>query len=714
MPIQICLLLATLPVVLFLPGLACAMVVRRACGLNGASTCLFSIVFSFALVPLFLYDVSYFLPLRNSGSFAVAFACLVLPLLGIAAWLHGRARREPASPGQEHILAFRNWKALLPLLLAVALCCYLPFARHGTQDGAVVRLAWPFDWYFAQAIVNSMVRFGLPCKNIFIATNSPHTYHFYAMILKAMIVHLSNGLLNPVGVSVIVNIASSCLFVLSLVFIFGLRFGGKSTAFALSFILLFPCFDFIAHFVRRGAPSDLLFCHSKYLLDAWAEISWLRVFSPYGYMVFQPRHLMAAVFFLMVLFLLGRRSAGPVTLGVLTGCLMASMIGYSIPLALNSVLVLVPVFAWAFVEDLSHRRLRRCFWPFSLCASLTGLVLGLPFILSYLGSTGEGTVTSRLVLNRAETETWIAFFLVDFGALILLGPIGACWCLAKRRVTSFDTIMAIATVVTAGLAFGTRKMLGDAYHNNDFGMKTTILVFVGLAYFAAHLHAHGFSAIRHKGLLARQSCRCGLYATSLLALLVAWMCCPISAVWFAFLAIFCGIVEWLLWQEVLVPFRGLVVLLVAMCLGFINLVCDIRGYLNIGETRATDKYACLMWLRNTSRPDAMIQQLPIYEGVAHNTREMDVMVLAQRRTYVSRMFFGHRNFKPHLAKLHRLTTASTPWYQWVLARQCGIDYLLVQKGAALALPPSCPYFECVFEAGKWSVLRVVPPAEEPR
>ena len=694
------LILLLIPPVLFLPGRIPALIVCRRTSLGAEAGAFLTVIFSMALFPLILYNIGHFFNLKPVSLMRDGIVVLLLvSLIFLAVFYIYNSSGKIAGPDEntaKELFSRGNWRYILPFTAFIAVICYIPFFQYGVVDGGKIKFTWIFDWYIDLGIVDSISLFGLPIENIFIHTAKPLSYHSFSMILKSIPVVLSNNALDPALVSNIFNIIICVAFVAAVMFLFRKFSSTKAVVFALLFLLLFSGVDFLVYVLSSG---DLLLKGIPYLTDSWADITDLRIMTPYAYFLWQPRHIPAIIFFVVVVFLLYSRKESPLLFGVFSGILIASAIGYSLPNAVNGSAVLSFLFIMSLYSDYRRGQTRNSI-RFICPAVLVSLILSIPFIEDFLRS-GQG---ASLFVSLPSVQTVLGMFFVDYMPLIVFGAAGLYLYAIRKNRIPFDHYMSVTIGVSLLLMLTLRRNLGGILSNNDFGMKTSMFVWIGLSYFAARYFDFRKTNFHNTGVFTRRGCRYALYLLFFIVLLVFYNLFVMSYYILICYVLTVIIIEVVISRHVLFISRWFPLLTIVLFLSFSNTVYNIVGHYNTDMVLDINKYNAFNWVRHNTETDSCVQVLPLRQGTG-----LVVTSCTGRRTYVDAQGYIFSKQKTYREKVEDMkdlfSSLDIPTIHKKLTGY-GIDYLILPVHPMVRKMGSSGLFETVYENRGFEVLRV--------
>jgi hypothetical protein len=663
------------PAIYVLPALPAALAIRRRMpGLSTAVVLMLSVLLSMAAVPLLLFDVAWAVPLGRPAAFQAILAAWTL--ISVALLLLRRATPSDVAGRPSSVFP----PAVYGCALATVVLVLLPFLRYGWQRDGQVIFPCIFDWHFEMGYTNGIAAFGLPCPKMFAKGADPSAYHIFFMIFKALPVLLTGHLLTPLVSTWIGSAVVSLLFVLTVAFLLGRRSTPRAVTLVLLLMLFCASFDIFPTILYNvvGVPKEMaahpdLAIHAglhdpmlrsyHFMTDSWMRLDYLRIFSPLAQLIWQPRHVVPVLFFFSILWIMDRREAAPCGLGLLAGVLGGAIPGYSIPIALNSAVVVPVLFGYlAWVDFRSGRA--GIFLRFAACAGMAALALGLPFALPNLASTSGGT--SVLVLRFPEARTLGAVFLIDYGPLMWLALPGLWMWLRKGPRTGLDRLVFLAGVVTFLLMLTVRMQGFTGANHNEFGMKTSLVVWIALAYFAAYfVDSRAAASAGAAPMLTGK--RFAAYGVAWLMVLAPTLLLPISRVPLLVCSAVIVLAELLLRKGILAEnWRG-VALGGLLFMGALNFTYDVVGH-NRGNLAMPASLAnALEWVRTNTPRDATVQILPV--------DRWSVASIAGRRTYLSSAVAEVQGgaYRDHLEALNACVASPSPASP---LRRLGIDFIV--------------------------------------
>jgi hypothetical protein len=435
------------------------------------------------------------LPILSESGFTRLTAALLSGSAVLGGLAASRYRRGGLSPERSGV-GVSVWAYGAAGLLAVvpALAVWPKY-----RDGGVVLSEAMFD-HSKVAIIDDIVRLGLPPGNPFFAASGPRLVYYYLWHFSAAI---PAALFGATGWEADIALTWFTAFAsLALMMGLAIRFGGRSLAAWL--VVLLSLAASLKPLLRLALPAD-------FLHRALASYPW-----PQGW-IFQaswvPQHLASAACVVLAMLTIARLP-GPrgwalvpllalfvaagfessAWVGGIVCAAAAGAIGIALLLTAESNrarldLILKAAVAAALVALIAFPFLRDEY------AATAARHAGAPIALRPFAVLGPAVPASiRSVLDLPAY--WVILLLIQFPAICFAGTWGMAGALARRGVTPAGRRLVVALAVLAAASFIVPWLFASTIANNDLGWRGVLPGVLVLTSFAAAGLAHSLATAR--------------------------------------------------------------------------------------------------------------------------------------------------------------------------------------------------------------------------
>jgi hypothetical protein len=265
----------------------------------------------------------------------------------------------------------------------------------------------------------------------------------------------------------------------------------------------------------------------------------------------------------------------------------------------------------------------------------------------------------------------------------------------------------ISTVVTGIVLLTVRRTLGSIIHHNDLGVTACIVMTAGLAYAAAWFREYADPAWRDACVFTRPRMRLMVEFGLVLFLSVLCAVLRLSSLYAIAGIVMVAGLEGLIRLGVWPVFRLWPCWLVVLFVGVVTHVYDVKGHTTAETPFSVDGYRALLWAREHTEPDAIVQPLPSLWTV-QPVRGIFIPAIAFRRLYVgvdSYVFASEALLSEHQRQFRPAWTEATAEKRWHTLDRLGIDYVMIRRSLADRYADPA-LFEVVYDSSDCVVVRV--------